>query len=41
MRQTAMIGDMPQGSTMSAMQTYFDQETRTEIIDYSMEVEGA
>ena len=25
---------------MSARQTYFDQETRTEIIDYSMEVEG-
>jgi LuxR family quorum sensing-dependent transcriptional regulator len=25
---------------MSARPTYFDQETRTEIIDYSMEVEG-
>ena len=25
---------------MSARQTYFDQETRTEIIDYSLEVEG-
>ena len=25
---------------MSARHTYFDQETRTRIIDYSMEVEG-
>ena len=28
------------GPTMSARHTYFDQETSTELIDYSMEVEG-
>ena len=36
----SVIGRRSRVQVMSARQTYFDQETRTRFIDYSMEVEG-